>query len=115
MVRPALEFLLARQHPDGGWGETPDAYLDPASAGAAPSNATLTGWVLPGLLPWLGAQHAAAKRAVHYLLTTQLPDGDWPQGNHVHMYLVPDRAYRLPASALMHPLEALASWRRAGG
>lgn len=111
MVRAGIGFLLSRQHDDGGWGDTPEAFVDPTLAGTGPSACPTTAWVLTGLLPWLGVRHRAVRRGMEHLLDRQLPSGDWPNGHHVHAYLPPDRMYILPATSLMHGLEALAMWR----
>jgi squalene-hopene/tetraprenyl-beta-curcumene cyclase len=47
-VRRAVDFVLSRPNGDGGWGELPDSYRDPALAGRGPSMPPLTGLVLPG-------------------------------------------------------------------
>ena len=50
-VGPAGRRLrLPRQNADGGWGELPDSYRDPALAGRGPSMPPLTGLVLTGLI-----------------------------------------------------------------
>ena len=45
----AAGWLLSHQNPDGGWGESPRSYDDPAQKGIGPSTAAQTAWALLGL------------------------------------------------------------------
>jgi squalene-hopene/tetraprenyl-beta-curcumene cyclase len=47
--RRAAEWILSHQNPDGGWGESPRSYDDPAQKGIGPSTAAQTAWALLGL------------------------------------------------------------------
>ncbi|MFQ6117571.1 MAG: squalene--hopene cyclase, partial [Candidatus Bipolaricaulia bacterium] len=49
-IRRAVEWLVAHQNADGGWGETPASYRDPALRGRGPSTASQTAWALIALL-----------------------------------------------------------------
>jgi squalene-hopene/tetraprenyl-beta-curcumene cyclase len=113
MVRRALAWLVSKQRPDGGWGETHETAFDPSLVGQQPSLAPTTAWVLSGLIPWLGPDDPVIARGVTWLLDAQAEDGTWDNGRHTHVYLPPDRTYVLPATPAMHGLEALARWRRA--
>jgi ankyrin repeat protein len=63
-----LKELLALQHADGGWGQTPELASD----------AYATGQVLYTLHEInISANDPAYRRAVEYLLRTQLEDGSW--------------------------------------
>jgi squalene cyclase len=65
----SVRALIAEQHPDGGWSQTP--YL--------PSDAYGTGTVLSTLYQtgFLKAPDPAYQRGVAFLLKTQFPDGSW--------------------------------------
>ncbi|MGH8307903.1 MAG: squalene--hopene cyclase [Gammaproteobacteria bacterium] len=77
VIRRAAAWLLSRQKPDGGWGETNDDYLDPKLAGCGPrSTACQTAWALLGLMAAGEAENTAVARGVEYLLRTQ-QDGGW--------------------------------------
>src|SRR5262249_35260274 len=114
-VRRAIDWLLARQNPDGGWGEGPASYRDPSLAGLGPSMPPLTGLVLAGLLD-IGEGHTpAVARGVRYLLDQQRPAGDWPNGGYLHTYIPPDSFYHYPEADRFYPLEALGrylAWRQ---
>jgi squalene-hopene/tetraprenyl-beta-curcumene cyclase len=95
--RRAAEWILSRQNPDGGWGESPRSYDDPAQKGIGPSTAAQTAWALMGLFaagvtapaapatPAIPATLAtpatpatpAIGRGVEYLLRGQHEDGSW--------------------------------------
>jgi squalene-hopene/tetraprenyl-beta-curcumene cyclase len=81
--RRAADWILSHQNPDGGWGESPRSYDDPAQKGIGPSTAAQTAWALMGLFAadanvHVGAAAAAAvDRGVEYLLSTQHGDGSW--------------------------------------
>jgi hypothetical protein len=67
--QPAIDELLSLQRPDGGWGQLPEM----------PSDAFATGQVLYILsLTGLTAERPEIRRAVHFLIATQAPDGSWP-------------------------------------
>jgi len=64
-----LEFLIANQNCDGGWGFHP----------AAPSAVEATAWALAALLASGSASPAKARTAARdWLLKAQLADGSWP-------------------------------------
>jgi squalene-hopene/tetraprenyl-beta-curcumene cyclase len=76
-IRRAVGWLMARQNPDGGWGETCETYADPAQRGAGPSTAAQTAWVLIGLIAAGEAGSAAVRQGIAYLLRAQQADGAW--------------------------------------
>src|SRR4029077_12210869 len=50
-VRRALNWLTARQNPDGGWGESNDSYAHRSQPGeGTPSTPHQTAWALLGLM-----------------------------------------------------------------
>jgi squalene-hopene/tetraprenyl-beta-curcumene cyclase len=75
MVARGLAWLEGVQRPDGGWGEGLDSYADRARMGIGPSTASQTAWGLLGLLAWRGADDAAVRRGVEWLVDRQLADG----------------------------------------
>ncbi|NTU47871.1 MAG: squalene--hopene cyclase, partial [Syntrophobacteraceae bacterium] len=76
-LRKAVSWLARCQNRDGGWGEQPDSYDDPSRKGRGPSTPSQSAWALMGLLA--AGEHGSepARKAVDYLLETQLPDGTW--------------------------------------
>jgi squalene-hopene/tetraprenyl-beta-curcumene cyclase len=80
MVRGGVDWLIAIQNVDGGWGEDCDSY-DLAYKGytPAPSTASQTGWALLGLMAAGQVDHPAVERGVRYLMATQDEAGLWAQ------------------------------------
>lgn len=82
-----IKWLKAMQNRDGGWGafdKDNDAeflcYVPFADHNAMidPSTPDLTGRVVESLAAWgLPRKDRAMRRAIHYLLRTQEPDGSW--------------------------------------
>ncbi len=80
MVRKAVDWLVAIQNPDGGWGEDCQSY-DLAYKGysPAPSTASQTAWALLGLMAVGEVDHPAVTRGMAYLKANQQADGLWGQ------------------------------------
>ena len=77
MVERAVAWLVSRQNPDGGWGETLASYDDPALAGRGASLPSQTAWALLGLLAAGRTDDPVTERGVRYLIETQDRDGGW--------------------------------------
>jgi len=77
----AAAWLSAHQNTDGGWGETPASYDDPALTGIGDSTASQTAWGLLGLLSLDGtaddSASTAVDRGVRWLVDQQEEDGQW--------------------------------------
>jgi len=85
-LQRACAFLIAKQNPNGGWGEDFTSCYDKAYAahgmqrwGDEGSGVVNTGWALLALMAAECPDAAAVRRGVHYLMRRQLPNGDWPQ------------------------------------
>ncbi|MBS0231976.1 MAG: squalene--hopene cyclase [Proteobacteria bacterium] len=78
VVRKAVDWLLAIQNTDGGWGEDGESYsLDYSGYEPAPSTASQTAWALMGLMSAGEIENPAVKRGIAYLAATQAADGFW--------------------------------------
>ncbi len=76
----AVDWLVAIQNADGGWGEDCNSYkLDYRGYEPAPSNASQTAWALLGLMAAGQVDHPAVARGIAYLQKTQDASGLWPQ------------------------------------
>jgi squalene-hopene/tetraprenyl-beta-curcumene cyclase len=78
-IRRAVDWLLARQNGDGGWGESCGSYVDSALRGAGPSTASQTAWALLALLAAGEETSPAAHRGLRYLVGTQTEAGCWDE------------------------------------
>ena len=78
MFRKAVDWLVAIQNPDGGWGEDGASYrLDYRGYEKAPSTASQTAWALLALMAAGEVEHAAVGRGIAYLAQNQGQDGLW--------------------------------------
>ncbi len=78
-IRKAVNWLLSRQNPDGGWGEVCESYEDRSLMGSGPSTPSQTGWALLALLAAGELSAKATVRGTEYLLSTQRQDGTWDE------------------------------------
>ncbi len=79
-LRKAVQWLVAIQNEDGGWGEDGESYkLDYRGHEKAPSTASQTAWALLGLMAAGEVEHRAVERGMRYLLRTQGADGLWEE------------------------------------
>jgi squalene-hopene/tetraprenyl-beta-curcumene cyclase len=76
-LQRAVDWLRRVQNADGGWGEDPASYLNPAYIGVGPSTVFQTAYVLIGLLAAGEAPSAEVKTGVQWLLAAQQADGSW--------------------------------------
>jgi squalene-hopene/tetraprenyl-beta-curcumene cyclase len=76
-VRRAVQWLVAHQNPDGGWGETCRSYEESTLRGTGTSTASQTAWALMGLLAVGEVHHEAVTRGINFLLRTQTAAGTW--------------------------------------
>jgi squalene-hopene/tetraprenyl-beta-curcumene cyclase len=76
-VRRAVEWLLARQRDDGGWGEDGASYWAERRTETKASTASQTAWALLGLMAAGETDHPAAARGVLYLTEAQRQGERW--------------------------------------
>jgi len=77
MVRRAAAWLVERQNPDGGWGESNGSYFPGREHQPAPSTSFQTAWAILALLAAGETTSAAVGRGVRFLLDHQGADGLW--------------------------------------
>ena len=78
-IAQARQWLEACQNADGGWGETPASYEDPALKGRGESTPSQTAWAVMGLCAAGGAQGECVRRGIEWLLRAQNRDGSWSE------------------------------------
>jgi squalene-hopene/tetraprenyl-beta-curcumene cyclase len=73
----AASWLRRHQNEDGGWGELPASYDEPARKGIGPSTPSQTAWALLALFAAGDTSSTSVRRGVEYLLRNQEYDGSW--------------------------------------
>jgi squalene-hopene/tetraprenyl-beta-curcumene cyclase len=78
-IRRAVDWLLAVQNEDGGWGECCGSYVDFSLRGVGPSTASQSAWALLALIAAGEADSEACLKGVQYLLDIHQDDGSWDE------------------------------------
>ncbi len=112
-VRRAVAWLGAHQNEDGGWGEDPRSYDDPAWAGRGPSTASQTAWALLALHA-AGECGSELQRGVRWLIDTQLRDGGWDEPQYTGTGFPSDYYINYHLYRLTFPIMALGRCLREG-
>jgi squalene-hopene/tetraprenyl-beta-curcumene cyclase len=107
-----VTWLLARQHPDGGWGEGAETYWpDLPHCEASYSAPSQTAWALLGLMAAGEAGNPAVTRGIAYLIKGQGPDGNWNEPWYTAVGFPRVFYLRYHGYAAFFPLWALARFR----
>jgi len=111
-MRKAVDWLVAIQNPDGGWGEDGDSYkLDYRGYERAPSTASQTAWALLGLMAGGAIDHPAVARGAKYLADTQGTDGFWTEPRYTATGFPRVFYLRYHGYSKFFPLWAMARYR----
>src|SRR5207237_7400038 len=112
MFRKAIQWLLAIQNEDGGWGEDGTSYkLDYRGYEKAPSTASQTAWALLGLMAAGEVEHAAVRRGIAYLTEKQGVDGVWEEERYTATGFPRVFYWRYHGYRRFFPLWAMAMYR----
>ncbi|HEX5452221.1 MAG TPA: squalene--hopene cyclase [Stellaceae bacterium] len=113
MVRRAVSWVVARQRPDGGWGESGESYWPDKPRGEAPySTASQTAWALLALMAAGDIDHPAVSRGIAYLIASQDGDGTWDEPWFTAVGFPRVFYLRYHGYRAFFPLWALARYRR---
>jgi squalene-hopene/tetraprenyl-beta-curcumene cyclase len=111
-MRKAVDWLVAIQNDDGGWGEDGSSYkLDYRGYERAPSTASQTAWALLGLMAAGAVDHPAVGRGVQYLAATQAADGFWDEPRYTATGFPRVFYLRYHGYSKFFPLWAMARYR----
>jgi squalene-hopene/tetraprenyl-beta-curcumene cyclase len=76
-IRKAVDWLKARQRPDGGWGEDCASYWEERKDECKASTPSQTAWALLGLMAAGEVDSPAVKRGIDYLLACPRDGAKW--------------------------------------
>lgn len=111
-IRKAIDWLIAIQNEDGGWGEDGNSYkLGYNGYEPAPSTASQTAWALLGLMAAGEAGHPAVARGIQFLASTQGADGFWNEPRYTATGFPRVFYLRYHGYSKFFPLWALARYR----
>lgn len=112
MVRKAVDWLLAKQRADGGWGEDGDSYEpDKPKGEGAVSTPAQTAWALLGLMAAGEVDNPAVVRGVEHLQNTQNAAGLWDEEYYTAVGFPRVFYLRYHGYKAFFPLWALARYR----
>ncbi|OQK15784.1 hypothetical protein AU255_16445 [Methyloprofundus sedimenti] len=80
-INKACDFLISKQMPDGGWGETYESCANKVYTQAKTSQVINTAWALLALQVANSEEKEVIQRGINLLLQRQLDNGDWAQEN----------------------------------
>jgi squalene-hopene/tetraprenyl-beta-curcumene cyclase len=109
----AAAWLERHQQGDGGWGETPESYVDRSLAGVGVPTASQTAWAVAGLVAAGRGDSPAVRRGVNWLVMRQEADGTWEQREFTGTGFPQVFYLRYHWYPIYFPLMALARARRA--
>jgi squalene-hopene/tetraprenyl-beta-curcumene cyclase len=113
VIRRAVRWLETHQNADGGWGEDPRSYEDPAFRGRGDSTPSQTAWALLALLA-AGEKGSVVERGVAWLVEHQREDGDWDEPQFTGTGFPGDFYIRYHLYRLHFPVMALGRYLRGG-
>jgi squalene-hopene/tetraprenyl-beta-curcumene cyclase len=112
VVVAGAKWLLAHQHPNGGWGESPHSYERPELRGQGQTTASQSAWAVLGLIAAGMSDHPAVLRGIRYLAQTQNHDGTWDESQFTGTGFPCVFYLRYHYYPIYFPLMALAQWAR---
>ena len=111
----AVNWLLAHQNEDGGWGEDPRSYDEVDWIGRGPSTASQTAWALLALHAARDGQGErcadAIERGIGWLIATQRADGGWDEPQYTGTGFPSDYYINYHLYRLAFPIMALGRCR----
>jgi len=110
-IRKAVDWLLARQNGDGGWGEDGATYWQEQRSLCKESTPSQTAWAVLGLMAVGEVDHPAVRRGIEYLLAHPRRDGHWEENWYTAVGFPRVFYLRYHGYAHYFPLWALARYR----
>ena len=111
VLRRTVAWLLSIQRDDGGWGEDEESYAGAAPGRYKASTPSQTAWALLGLMAAGEADNPAVENGIDWLISTQLPDGEWDEMPYTAVGFPKVFYLRYHGYRLFFPLMAMARYR----
>ena len=111
MVRRAVDWLVEKQRPEGGWGEDCASYEGAPPGEYSESLPSQTAWAVLGLMAAGEADHAAVMRGIVWLASQQKTDGEWEEMPYNAVGFPRVFYLRYHGYRLFFPLMAMARFR----
>ncbi len=115
LIDAGVQWLISVQQPNGAWGESPASYADVTLKGIGEPTASQTAWAVAALVAADKSNTPSAQRGIHWLLTTQRPDGDWNETAFTGTGFPKVFYLRYHYYRISFPLIAMARWQSAVG
>ncbi|HUN53400.1 MAG TPA: squalene--hopene cyclase, partial [Candidatus Sulfotelmatobacter sp.] len=110
-VQRAVDYLLARQNPDGGWGEDCASYWQEQRYAGKASTPSQTAWALLGLMAAGAVERGEVRRGIDFLLRHAEGGERWPEDWYTAVGFPRVFYLRYHGYAQYFPLWALARYR----
>jgi len=78
-IRKAVDWMLSRQNPDGGWGEDGATYFEGREAECKESTPSQTSWAVLGLMAVGEVDNPAVQRGIEFIMSAKNEDGKWEE------------------------------------
>lgn len=78
-LKKACQFLISRQNPDGGWGESHRSCIESRYVPHENSQVINTSWAALALMAADCPNRENIDKAIRYILSQQTDKGEWPQ------------------------------------
>ena len=112
VITKAVDWLVAIQNPDGGWGEDGNSYkLDYKGYERSETTASQTAWATLALMAAGKVDHGATQRGIRYLTQSQTPEGLWNEREYTGGGFPRVFYLRYHGYSKFFPLWALARYR----
>lgn len=106
-IAAGANWLLAHQHPSGGWGESPDSRHEASLRGRGNPTASQTAWAVMALIAAGKSDHPSVYRGIRFLLDRKRDDGTWHESEYTGVGFTSSSCLKYHYYSVYFPLMAL--------